>query len=376
MLRPCLLAWLLLALLPIVAKAQERAPESERKRDDGFVAGYVAAILERELRIPKAVVQVKDGVVMLDAASVGSVDTARVQEVLSGVPGVVRIQLDGEVAAPSDQPRPAAVGPAAGGATQAQIEQPSSSFLSNTPLLFEPLHADPRWPHFAASYHSYHGNDELENVGAVSFGESFSLFRRPLSEQGQWELGLQAGVFAIFDLDAASKDLVNADYFIGPVAALRHGDLSLLARLYHQSSHLGDEYLLNTRVDRVNLSYEAADLLVSYDVVDPVRVYVGGGYLLHATPDLDPWLAQAGVEVMGPPLGGGVRPLAAIDVQSREHHDWGRDVSVRAGVQFEDPAAASLRLQVLLEYYRGRSPNGQFLEQDIEFYGIGLHFYF
>ena len=32
---------------------------------------------------------------------------------------------------------------------------------------------------------------------------------------GWWEVGVQAGVFAFFDLDAESTDLVNADYLVG-----------------------------------------------------------------------------------------------------------------------------------------------------------------
>ena len=43
----------------------------------------------------------------------------------------------------------------------------------------------------------------------------------------------------------------------------------------------------------------------------------------------------------------------------------------------EDPClrAAALRLQGRIEYFNGRSPNGQFLDQKIEYIGIGAHFY-
>jgi len=33
-------------------------------------------------------------------------------------------------------------------------------------------------------------------------------------------------------------------------------------------------------------------------------------------------------------------------------------------------------MQVLLEYYDGQSPNGQFLDQNIQYWGIGFHFWF
>jgi hypothetical protein len=363
-----LLALLSVLLAPADADAQER--------DDAYLAGYAEAILERELRIPNAVVRVRGGVITLLAPSLGNADIARVTEILRRIPGVILVEIDQDSPIPADT-RPVAppLSSGPGASVETKVEAPSSSFLLRAPLLFEPLHADPRWPHFSAAYHYYSGNDELQSVGTASFGESFSLHRQRIGEEAQWEVGLQAGVFSIFDLDAASHDLVNTDYFVGPTLGWRNDGLSLLGRLYHQSSHLGDEYLLRTRVNRVNLSYEVADLLLSWDVTDALRVYAGGGYILHSAPELDPWTTQGGVEAFGRPFGGGnVRPLLAIDLQAREEHDWGRDVSVRTGLQFEDTTAGSLRFQVLLEYYRGRSPNGQFLDQDVEFFGIGLHF--
>lgn len=340
----------------VLALAACAALAPAQQRSDAFVAGYVTAVIERELQLVGVGVQAAEGEVVLTFDG-GASDRERLRQTVAALPGVRRVRFAGE-AAPAPGP-PQATASAEAGALQAS-------------LLFDALLADPRWPHFAASYHSYHGNDGLADVASVSFGESFSLWRTPLGERAQCELGVQAGVFAIFDLGAESKDLVNADYFVGPVLGFRTGDVSLLARLYHQSSHLGDEYLLRTRIDRVNLSYEVGDLLLSCDVAEWLRLYGGGGYLFDSEPELEPWLLQGGVELYGPRFDG-VRALAAVDLQSREHHDWQRDVSVRAGVELEGVQARGLKLQLLLEYYRGRSPNGQFLEQDIDYYGVGFH---
>jgi hypothetical protein len=48
---------------------------------------------------------------------------------------------------------------------------------------------------------------------------------------------------------------------------------------------------------------------------------------------------------------------------------------VRAGVQFEKLPIFDRRIQVLLEYFNGYSPNGQFYRDKIEYIGIGVHFY-
>src|SRR2546429_8496104 len=95
--------------------------------------------------------------------------------------------------------------------------------------------------------------------------------------RGWWEVGVQAGVFAVFDLDAFSKDLVNADYLVAFPLSYRYADFSAMLRVFHQSSHLGDEFLLRTKTNRVNLSYESVDLKLSYDFGDLVRVYGGTG---------------------------------------------------------------------------------------------------
>jgi Protein of unknown function (DUF1207) len=245
--------------------------------------------------------------------------------------------------------------------------------------LFTALIADPRWPHFSAAYHYYVDDPDFKNIGAVSFGETFAVYRGRVG-QSWWELGLQAGVFAVFDLDAPSSDLINSDYFVAATAAYRYRDFSVLARLFHQSSHLGDEFLLRqTNLERVNLSYEGVDMRLSYEFLnEALRLYVGAGYLFNRTPDdLDPWSTQAGFEVRSPWPGpqAGWRPIAAVDVQNREENRWATDISVRAGVEFSG-VLAPRTLQVLIEYFTGHSPNGQFYRNTVDYVGLGLHFHF
>ena len=48
---------------------------------------------------------------------------------------------------------------------------------------------------------------------------------------------------------------------------------------------------------------------------------------------------------------------------------------MRAGVQFEQLAIFDRRIQLLLEYFNGYSPNGQFYRDKIEYIGLGVHLY-
>ena len=336
---------------------------------DAYLEGYAGAVLERELNVSRRAVTVQSGVLTIDAAQLAGVDRARVLSTLAALPGVARVEVR-EPTAP-----PAAASPEAG--------LPGLSALPTglMPIghLFQPLLADPRWPHFSAADRYYLGDRDLKHVGAVSFGETIPLVRGDALADSQWEAGIQAGVFAVFEVDAPSKDLVNADYFASLFGAWRRGPVSALGRVFHQSSHLGDEFLLRTRVQRVNLSYESVDLKLAYDLPWGLRVYGGGGYLFDQEPaNLKPWSAQGGVEFRSPwtLASGHIRPVAAVDVQAREENGWNGDVSLRGGVQFESVRVLERNLQLMLEYFHGDSSDGQFYKDRVEYLGLGAHFHF
>jgi hypothetical protein len=336
--------------------------------DDPYVAGYAGAVLEREFKVSRRAVTVDNGVLTLDGAQLAGADRARILSTLAALPGVSRVEVR-EPAAP--------VTPGAAAAGPALSALPTG--LLPVGHLFQPLLADPRWPHFSAAYRYYFGDRDLRHVGAVSFGETIPIFRGDSFAASQWEAGIQAGVFAVFQMDQPSKDLFNADYFAALYGAWRSGPVSTLGRVFHQSSHLGDEFLLRSRIERVNLTYEGVDLKLSYDLPWGVRAYGGGGYLFDQEPaDLQPWSVQGGVEFRSPwtVASGHIRPVAALDLHSREQNGWNVDVSLRGGIQFEDVRVLERNLQLLVEYFHGNSPDGQFFKRRVEYLGLGAHFHF
>ena len=253
--------------------------------------------------------------------------------------------------------------------------------------LFDPLLADPRWPHFYATYEFFADDPldtrDLEHAGAVGVGETLSFVagRGPLGVD--YEIGLQAGVFALFDLDSPSSDLINADYRVGAVATFRRGDASALLRFYHQSSHLGDEFILRDDPRRLDARKDEADFLLSYDAADWARVYGGLGYIVNAFPEDQTGVTlHYGLEVRSPralDAGGYLRPLAALNVRHTPGGDYDPDLSLRGGLDLTDPGERDVggpRLQLLLEYQNGGSTVGQFYGERTESAGIGLHFYF
>lgn len=244
-------------------------------------------------------------------------------------------------------------------------------------LLFDPLLADPRWPSFAGTLQR-HFRGNSRTLWSANFGESFPLVGS--REGGKWQFGMQAAVFTLYDMTTESNDMVNADFLVGLPYTLRRGPMSYMVRVFHISSHLGDEFLLvNKNVDRLNLSYEALDGKISRDLPLGFRIYAGAGSMFRKyPPDLKPLFGQLGAEYEGPNFARGVlRSVGAMDFSKHQQNGWGpTGVSLRGGVQMQHRDQRTRRLQFLLEYYRGHDPNGQFFKDTIESVGAGLHAYF
>jgi hypothetical protein len=343
--------------------------------DDSYIAGYAAAVLEHEFNVPGAIVQVHEGVVILTADSLGKVDRQKVIAALEKISGVVRAEIrEGTTSSAVPAVPPQTV-------VQQELPKSESKFLPRG-LLVAPFHADPRWPHFSmASRQVTLG--QPSNTGSANFGETFALYRNAAPLDGQWEIALQAGVFSIFNMSASSgsKDLVNADYTVGLLTSYRTGPFSGFLRLHHQSSHLGDEFILNSLgpVNRINLSFEEVDLKLSYELASWFRIYGGGGMLVDRDPSyLKRGTSQVGIELASPGTfwDGKVRPVAYADFQANARSNWRVASSVMAGLQFENARIGDRKMQLLVEYFSGPSPNGQFYAQNTELFGLGVHLYY
>lgn len=377
---PRLLVFLgLLGLLLLAANARADDTPSH-----DYVLGYATAVVEREASQQPFVVDFDAGLVRVDFDESPGMPFDSIVRALMQIEGVEEVEIFvGDTLAARSEKEDATTAGTPIGVEEPPAEKPSETaeeradhydFFSLDEL-FAPLLADPRWPRFSVAFQNYLQDDELQHIGSATFGETFSFVRSPRHDWGQWEVGFQAGVFSVFDLDASSSDLVNSDFLVGLTASHHLGDFTSILRFFHQSSHLGDEYLLRTQINRVNLSFEALDLLVSYERWQWLRLYGGGGVLVHREPALDRGMLEAGIELHSPKafVAGFLRPVAAADFQFRQESDWKEDVSVRTGVQIEHPFLHRMRVQLLAEFYSGRSPNGQFYDRRITTIGIGLY---
>ena len=249
--------------------------------------------------------------------------------------------------------------------------------------IFCPLLADPKEPRSFVSWlrGTFRSLDDPSGtgttIGSVGVGDSFGLIRWNGGDGGDGlQIDLVGSIFAQFDLAAPSNDLINADYIIGIPLTFRKSGFSIRTKVYHQSSHLGDEYLLRSEdIERENLSFESFEFLASQEI-GALRVYGGGERVFHRDPaSVATKVLHAGAELRSPRAG--VQFVTGVDVKTSEIHDWSVATSGRVGIQFtrSGPGDHPARLVTLmLEIYEGPSPYGQFFQDDISYIGVGLHF--
>ena len=127
----------------------------------------------------------------------------------------------------------------------------------------------------------------------------------------------------------------------------------------------------------MNLSFEGADIRLSWEFPYGLRVYAGGGGIFHKEPEtLDTWSTQYGAEFRSPWRfeAMALRPIAGIDIQQHQQNGWSADVSLKAGLQVDNVVTYGRTLQFLLEYASGNSPAGQFYKSKVEYVGVAAHY--
>jgi len=334
---------------------------------DEFLTGYIASILERDMHWERNsyILKIVNGVATITLFKDDPVRMEAADKQLRTIDGLQGMAI--------------VVKPADAGKNPGVV----SRFLGITgegeafPLdyLFRPLIADPKQPQFFVSINRFRSSGTRYTMASVGFGETFGLYRFFGSHEGDGlQLSVEGGLFAQFNMNSPSYDLINADYTIGIPVTYRYGDNSLRLRIYHQSSHLGDEFLQSINPpERVNLSYEAIEFIYSREW-HSLRGYGGGEYLIRKEPvDLKPMSAHWGIEYHGSkPLVLNGRLVGGVDMKSFEENNWSIDTSVKAGLEFGQPNPGQRRLRLMAEWYKGFDPHGQFYNNKVESYGMGV----
>jgi uncharacterized protein DUF1207 len=212
-----------------------------------------------------------------------------------------------------------------------------------------------------------------EQEGEVVLGENFPLVslqggRRPIV------LGFGSQVYGRFSLTDSKSALISTDWVVGINTTAVLSAWALTLEIYHESSHLGDEYGERFPADRLDWTREVLAGWASYGA-GVWRFTAGASYVLEDQLRLPAPGGSLGVDYRGRSrrgLSGQVRPIAGVFIQADAATNWRVSSSAKLGVAFA--AGDSHDISLGLIAHDGLSTQRQFFRQESQYIGMELRF--
>lgn len=214
-----------------------------------------------------------------------------------------------------------------------------------------------------------------EPEAEVGIGENFPVLAlrrgaRPVT------LGFGTQVYGRFSLGDRKSALISNDWVVGLNTTARLGAWQVTGELYHESSHLGDEYGDRFNASRIDWTREVGGVWVSYG---PGQVRVTGNlsYVLIDELDLDRAGAVLAADWEGRPfgslLGGQVRPVGGVYFEGTAATGWRISSSAKLGVAVAG-GPGGREVGIALIAHDGLSTQRQFFRKESRYLGAELRF--
>lgn len=348
--------------------------ESVNGMSDPYFEGYLQALVDMHYYEYKIVVIVKDKVVWLANLTKNQMIAKSIIAFLKDVPGVEDVRVIDGV-----PPKDIVV-------REKYVNRPKVSgiWFPQQTELFQPLIASPRQVVYSIGYR---GGDRVigRRAVAISLGDDFPIFRwLDVWYGGDLQIGIEAGIWSVFNMHVKKPNinggtaLTNTDFYVGIPVSYARDKWSFRFRLYHISSHLGDEYMVNhPDVHRVNPSFEAIDLFASYQANDVVRLYLGPGFILHSDNSfpMKRGYVEGGIEMR---FWGhkfyyhglyGTFFLAG-HLRNWQYHHWNYDGTYVFGYEWSKLQNVGRKIRLFAEFHQGYSLEGQFSKKRTHYWAI------
>jgi len=266
------------------------------------------------------------------------------------------------------------------GQKKAEVSEESSSprtvyeALPSGTIYHAPI-ADPKWPRFSAGYQIPFKNTFGNKIFNLSFGENLALMRAR-NHDYTYEIGIQAGLTGLMDVSSEPTRLINSDYFVGLGLSTVHAQhWQNLLQISHLSSHIGDELLIanpSLTQKRINLSYETLKWFTAY-AFKSIRPYLTFAYMINRDPSyIKPLSFEIGCDYISQDkfLFDTTRYVFGIHGRFWQQNHYKPTLTIRTGLQLENPIWRERFLQFLIDYGNGPSNHGQFFTKKEHYIGI------
>jgi hypothetical protein len=214
-----------------------------------------------------------------------------------------------------------------------------------------------------------------EGEAEVALGENIPLLAlrggpRPIT------LGFGSQVYARFSITDPKSALISNDWVVGFNGTAMVDAWSFTLELYHESSHLGDEYEDHFNASRLDWTREVGVGWASYST-GPWRLTGSFSYTLVDQLGLERPGSSVGIDYLPKPagrlLGSLVRPVMGVFFDANAATAWRVSSSAKAGVALETtPGGKEIGFSLI--GHAGLSTQRQFYREESRYVGVEVRF--
>ena len=345
---------------------------------DSFMQGYIQALIDVHYYEHRVRVFVDEHRVYLAHLPKNDLLSSSIVSFVRDIPGVCEVIVTDELPCPRCEGKERYI-------ERAQVK---GVWFPQSTVLFAPFVSAPREVRYSAAFR--YGDKVIGRyVASVAMGDEFPIFRWKdvFRWCGDLQVGITGGIWAVFNFEGVThndelSELVNTDYYLGIPFSYAFDRWSFRLRIYHISSHLGDEYLVNHPekvASRKNPSFEAIDFFGSYQVSKNIRLYLGPGVVIHSDDSfkMKTLYVEYGAEFrfMGRNLDyhrlyG--TPFIAAHFENWQVRHWGIDATVMIGYEWSKLQGIGRKMRVYIDGHKGFSVEGQFFKRHTQYAEFGL----
>ncbi|MCB0803167.1 MAG: DUF1207 domain-containing protein [Flavobacteriales bacterium] len=217
-----------------------------------------------------------------------------------------------------------------------------------------------------------------------NFGGALPIVSKILTDKKakSWEIFAEVGVTTQFewrhmDTGGIKRNNLNSDYRINLNYVRAFEKSSYRIRMFHVSSHLGDDFISQQGITfayPTTMNYEQLDFTYFRDINQKYSYYLGAGSVIRPESIRLPFSYMLGSEANWKNSERKWGWTAGINIKGHQTTDFYPNVKIAAGPAFfssfkDEP------FRIVFEYYNGHIPYSQYEVEKVSWFGAGIYFY-
>ena len=246
--------------------------------------------------------------------------------------------------------------------------------------LYPVIRLDYQAPQISGGLYAFYASSRWQNrlFAIFSMGIDQGVVRWNKSGSKASELAVSVSVFPQFvfnkPLEEFQTNFFNIDYFVGLEYTWKQNPWHFRGRIYHISSHLGDEYILRTGIGRFqdnNRIYEAIDFSATWNHTIWL-LYGTVGVIYHAAYPRNPLLLQTGFQTQKRwGNSAWIGWTTGMDIRMEQEQDFRPGIHAGAGIVLGEGKPRSAT--IMIDYYNGYIPYSLYDNLLIQWLGASLY---